>query len=342
MSSLHVYFSNARLIVMFAVAVMVVLFAGACGATGDRPADRGTGADDATGEIAPEGLQIFQLVTGIDFYEVRRTFDTGLSYDSMGFVHRPEWHLRFAAIDSVLIYSPEADKLLGYKMYHDHDQYFHFARESWQVIELHPDSITLQALTLKGLKVDRIKSNVYMKFYSENYIRTHIGESKIPLEDKIATLRQPTRQDSAFVLAQINRANRNPHDPDSTFASPDFARLESTHPALTIRKRKIEQSPLTAETPSYEYLYPEYYISIENAYQDFSHDFSVVVDEKGSMHLGEIFVPEEYVEAKPEVVQGIIDVYLHNWLEITPARTFGIPHASTVYLYVKGRKVDQQ
>lgn len=307
-----------------------------CGAGEQTDGQRGDGQHPHQSR-ASEGLHLFRPVIGIDFHEVRRTFDTGISYDSTGFVQVPEWHLRFAAEDSVLIYSPDADRMLGYKMYHDHEDYFHFARESWRVIELHPDSITLQALSLKGLKVDRFKSNIYMKFYAAGYIEELVAEPRLSFDEKIEHLRRPTRQDSAFVWKQIERANRYPDQPDSAFASRHYAQLESRHSALSIRKKTTEQSLLNGVTPSYEYLYPEYVIRIEGAYRDFSHDFSVVVDENGQMHLGKIFVNEKLVDPQVRTVQGIIDVYLHHWLRITPAHTFGIPHASTVYLNVRGK-----
>ena len=283
------------------------------------------------------GVESFQPFVGIDYYEVRRTFDSGVSYDSLGFVQLPEWHLRFAKQDSILIYSPFEDRMVGYNVYHDHAVYFHFARDSWRVVDLHQDSITLQRLSLNGLKVNKTKSNVYMKFYSERFIREELGRANESLESKIAHLRLPTRQDTAFVRSQVALANRNPDNLDSTFASRNFARIESRNPAVKVQKRKIEHIELTEKSPAYEYLYPEYVITIDPAYRNFNHDFSVIVDEHGKMHLGKVFVMEDFVEARSRVIQGIIDVYLHNWLAIQPASTLDMPHASTVYLYVKGR-----
>lgn len=290
--------------------------------------------EDASGQV---GVSVFNEIVEIDFYEVRRTFDTGVSYDSMGFVQSPEWHLRFAKTDSVLVYSPFEDRMLGYKVYHDHEMYFHFARDSWRVVDVSLDSITFQRLSLNGLRVNTIKSNVYMKFYSAAYIRDLIGEDEISLEDKIAELRIPTPQDSAFVRSQVARANNYVNETDSSFASRNYATLVSKHPALTIEKREIENIDLTEKSPAYEYLYPEYTITIDPAYRNFRHDFSVNIDKDGRMHLGKVFVMEDFVDARERVVEGVIDVYLHNWLEITPAYTLGMPHSSTVYLYVRGR-----
>jgi len=295
------------------------------------------GSDQKEDDKEKTGVESFQPFVGIDYYEVRRTFDTGVSYDSLGFVQLPEWHLRFAKQDSILIYSPFEDRMVGYNVYHDHAMYFHFARDSWRVVDLHQDSITLQRLSLNGLRVNKAKSNVYMKFYSERYIREELGSANESLESKVAKLRLPTRQDTAFVHSQVALANRNPANLDSTFASLNYAKIESRNPAVKVHKRKIEHIELTEKSPAYEYLYPEYVITIDPAYRNFSHDFSVIVDEHGRMHLGKVFVLEEFVEARRKVIQGVIDVYLHNWLDIQPASTLGMPHASTVYLYVKGR-----
>lgn len=290
--------------------------------------------DEDTDETVP----YFEAVVGIDYFEVRRTFDTGVSYDTIGFVQSPEWHLRFAKKDSVLVYSPFEDRMLGYKVYHDHEDYYHFARDSWRVVELHPDSITLQRLSLNGLRVNKVKSNVYMKFYSSDYIKSHIGSAEQSIAEKVELLRTPTQQDTVFVAERVAIANRNPQHTDSAFASRNFVELKSKSPIISVKKRKIEHIELTEKSPAYEYLYPEYTITIDRAYRDFGHDFSVVVDENGKMHLGKVFVMEEFVGPREKVVQGIIDVYLHNLLEIKPAHTLGMPHSSVVYLYVKGRE----
>lgn len=288
----------------------------------------------------PAGVDVFQEVVGIDFYEVRRAFDTGVSYDSIGFVQLPEWHLRFAKKDSILVYSPFEDRMIGYKVHHDHAMYFHFARDSWRVVELHSDSLVLQRLSLNGLTVNKAKSNVYMKFYSADYLEHHVGDPAQSISEKVAELRKPTPQDTAFVKQQIARANKHLNEIDSAFASRNYAVLKSKHPALKIEKRKVENFDLTERSPAYEYLYPEYTITIDPAYRNFHHDFSVNIDPDGQMHLGKVYVMEEFLESRERVVEGVIDVYLHNWLEITPAHTLGMPHSSTVWLYVKGRSAD--
>lgn len=272
----------------------------------------------------------FESVLDIDFYEVKRSFENGISWDSIGFVQTPEWHMRFASGDSIFIYSPVLDEMLGYQMYHDHDSYFHFGRSSWRIIELHPDSVMLQKLTLRGLTVDKIRSNVFMKFYSKAYLEK--AYSHTSLEE----LRKPNKSDSLFVQAMVERSNRNSHNLDSVFASPDFAQLKSKHPSLKIVKKKIDNFDLTEKTPSYEYLYPEYTLTLENAYRNFNYVFSVIIDETGYMRLGKVYELDEFLQKRTEVVQGIIDVYLQNLIEIEPAETLGMKHSSIAFFYMKG------
>src|SRR3546814_19698487 len=42
----------------------------------------------------------FQPIVGIDIYEVRRSFDNGLAYDSIGFVQEAEWHVKLPRHDA--------------------------------------------------------------------------------------------------------------------------------------------------------------------------------------------------------------------------------------------------
>src|SRR5690606_36917220 len=122
----------------------------------------------------PQGVGGCEPIVGIHHSEVRRTSDTGGAYDSIGFDQSPAWHPRFARKDSILVYSPDEDRMVGYKVHHDHELYFHFARDSWRVHTLTPDSIVIQRLSLNGLKVNKVKSNVYMKFYSERFLNEEV------------------------------------------------------------------------------------------------------------------------------------------------------------------------
>jgi|SRR5690606_32228791 len=306
--------------VRFFAVVCICLVIGGCSG--------GEGNGEKTENIDPRKPDLGKIV-GIDFFEVRRSFDTGLAYDTIGFVQEPEWHVKFTHADSVQIYVPGSDSSFNFAITHDHDSFFHFARESWKVVDLHPDSMMLQRLSLRRLTVDKVRSNVYMRFYSDAYIKNNLRRS---LED----LRKPTSTDTLFVRRQIEKANRNPGNPDSAFASKNFARLSSKSAILRIKRQEVDSLELMGRSAAHTYLYPEYDIEIDNAYKDFYYTFSVVVDQYGKLHLGDFFVMPEFVDSRRKVLEGIVEVYLQNLLEVVPARTLGMPHASVIYLRVKG------
>lgn len=270
----------------------------------------------------------FKPIVGIDFYEVRRSFDNGLAYDSIGFVQEAEWHVKFTREDAIQIYVPGSDSSFNFEITHDHDSFFHFARESWKVVDLNRDSLMLQRLSLDGLKVNKIRSNVYMRFYAKDYLN-RLGKS-------LVELREPRRQDTLFVQEMVGRANRNLNNVDSSYSSKNYPKLLSTSEMLEIERRQYDSLELISQSSAYEYLYPEYDITIHRAYKDFYHTFSVLVGPDGKLRLGKFFVMPEFEESRRRVLTGIIDVYLQHLLDVIPARTLGLPHNSVVYLRVRG------
>src|SRR5690606_7471686 len=98
----------------------------------------------------------------------------------------------------------------NFEITHDHDSFFHFARESWKIIDLNRDSLMLQRLSLDGLKVNKIRSNVYMRFYAKGYLNG--------LDKPLMKLREPRQQDTVFVKEMVQRANRNLHNVDSSYS----------------------------------------------------------------------------------------------------------------------------
>jgi len=271
----------------------------------------------------------FAPIIGVDFFEVRRSFDNGLAYDSIGFVQVPEWHIKFTREDALQIYVPGSDSSFNFQITHDHDSFFHFARESWKVVDLHRDSMMLQKLSLNGLKVDKIRSNVYMRFYSKDYL----DQLGTPLTE----LRKPYRRDTLFVRQMVARANRNLDNVDSSYSSINYPKLQSKSPILEIKRREYDSLEVTSKSAANEYLYPEYDIVIHKAYKDFYHTFSVLVGPDGKLRLGKFFVMPEFEQSRKRVLTGIINVYLQNLLEIEPATTLGMPHNSVVYLRVRGK-----
>src|SRR5690606_27650396 len=104
-----------------------------------------------------------------------------------------------------------------------------------------------------------------------------------------------------------------------------------------IERRQYDSLELISQSSAYEYLYPEYDITIHRAYKDFYYTFSVLVGPDGKLRLGKFFVMPEFEESRRRVLTGIVDVYLQHLLDVTPATTLGLPHNSVVYLRVRGR-----
>jgi len=271
----------------------------------------------------------FKPIVGVDFYEVRRSFDNGLAYDSIGFVQEAEWHVKFTREDAIQIYVPGSDSSFNFEITHDHDSFFHFARESWKVVDLNRDSLMLQRLSLDGLRVNKMRSNVYMRFYAKAHL-SGLGKS-------LARLREPRQQDTLFVQEMVHRANRNLGNVDSSYSSKNYPKLSSNSEMLEIERRQYDSLELLSQSSAYAYLYPEYDITIHRAYKDFYYTFSVLVGPDGKLRLGEFFVMPEFEESRRRVLGGIIDVYLQNLLDIIPASTLGLPHNSVVYLRVRGQ-----
>ncbi|QNL49681.1 hypothetical protein H8S90_23680 [Olivibacter sp. SDN3] len=271
----------------------------------------------------------FTPITGIDFFEVRRSFDNGLAFDTLGFEQEPIWHVNFISNDSVKIFSPDSNKMLHYSIYHDRDSFFHFGREWFRVRSLAKDSLLLQRLTVVNKHVKEARSNVYMKLYSASYLRDSLRTS-------IDELRKPRPNDTAFIKWRAGVANANPTVIDSAFAARKPVELVPKNPNIKVKRRTFSESERLEQSAAYEYMYPEYDIVINKAYKDFYYPFSVLVDGNGDVHLGKFVTSEEFVESRQRVLNGIIDVYLKKLLTIKPGTTLGIPHTSLIMLRVRG------
>ncbi len=271
----------------------------------------------------------FVPISGIDFYEVRRAFDNGLSFDTLGFQQEPIWHINFTNNDSVKIHSLKGDSMLHYAIYYDQDSIFNFGREWFRVIKLAKDSLTLQRLTVQNLRVKEARSNVYMKFYSGRFIQDS-------LKTTVDELRRPTLQDSVFIRTMVDRANRNPSNFDSLFSARNPVEFKPTSPNITVKEHALKEGQGMSRTSAYQYLYPEFDIVIHKAYKDFYYPFSVFVDAKGKMTVAKFITSPEFEESRRKTLQGVIDVYFKNLLQTKPGTTLGYPHNTLVMLYVKG------
>ncbi len=273
----------------------------------------------------------FKAVEGIKFIEVRREFDTGLSFSNQGFQQKPEWNLYFLPGDSVKIYSPFEKKYIYYPIYNDYAGKMNFAREWLRLIHVSKDSLVLQLLRVQSQKVNRELSTVYMRFYSEDYIKNH-------LKTDAALLKRPKRKDTLYVRHLIERANLNAKTPDSILSATQPVELKSKVKEITVIKRKLKKGDINY-SPSDEYLYPEYNVVIHKAYKDFAYSFTSLVDTTGKMTVGRFACIEPDFEApQRKIRQAVTDVYLQRFLVIKPGSTLGIPHTTEIMLNVKGIK----
>ena len=179
------------------------------------------------------------------------------------------WVLYFTAEDSIKIFSPKENRFIHYPIYYDHGAVFNFAREWFRVIDVSKDSLVFQLLEVQARVVSQEMSNVYMTFYSEDYLKN-------VLQAHPDSLKRPTREDTLFIRSRAILANKNP---DSIFAARNPVVLKSMNPAIEVEKVPVIPDPISGVNPSDEYLLPEYNITINKAYKDFNYPISVRVDE---------------------------------------------------------------
>lgn len=272
----------------------------------------------------------FKDVIGIEFTEVRRAFDTGLSFNKYGFQLEPEWIVNFTAEDSIKIFSPKEDRFIHYPIYYDHGAVFNFAREWFRVIKVSRDSMVFQLLQVRSKVVSKEMSNVYMTFYSENYLKNVLHADP-------DSLKRPNRKDSLFIKSRAMLANKNP---DSILAARNPVVLRSKVSFIEAQKVQISPDLINGRNKSDEYLLPEYNITINNAYKDFNYSISVIVDQNGNMQFRRFLnaVMPEFEESKTRIVKALIEGYLKPYLDIKPGSTLGFPHTSSVKLNMIGRK----
>ncbi|HVS91193.1 MAG TPA: hypothetical protein VHE59_04115 [Mucilaginibacter sp.] len=274
----------------------------------------------------------FGSVKGIHFTEVRRAFSNGLVFDKQGYQLEPGWKLYFISDDSAQVFSPKMQRYYGFHVYFDHDSIFNVA-DSWlKLRRISSDSLVFQAQRVENrLILDEDEgSNVFMTFYSDDYIRRK-GT------DKVARMGVPSRNDTLFIQKRSALANKIM---DSAFSARVPAELKSNSPLVDVEKVKGESTPLNKVDPSVNYMYPEFNITIHKAYEEFEYSFSVFVDNKGGLHFGRTDIPYsgEFRKTYENVMKGIIDGYLKRYVDVTPGTTLGIAHASYIYLDVRGLK----
>ncbi len=276
-----------------------------------------------------EGLT-FKDVDGLRFYEVKRRFGNGLSFNKDGFMLEPTWIIEYKAPDTMLAYSPEKKGMEAFYLQFDHGKIYNFAREFFRVKTISKDSLVLQRLQVEAMvvakgEVSDVNCIYYTKDYIENVLKTTVGE-----------LQRPTKADTAYIKKLSEATYRNPANPDTAFAAIKIVDFKANSKNVSVQK--IGYADSGSHRKSYAYMYPEYRVEIKKSYRTFNYRFSVIVDAKGNLHVNRIqgVLPED-MPARKRLIQGIADVYLKNLLLIQPGKTLDIPHSSEITISLVGR-----
>ena len=274
----------------------------------------------------------FSSIIGIEFYEVKRRFSTGLSFNEMGFQQEPTWMIQFKSNDTVSAWSPQKQRMQPFYIIFDHGNVYNFAKEYFRIKKISKDSLLFQRLHLKGKEISSdIRSDVNIVYYSKDYIEN-------TLKTTVKELQKPTPADTAYIKNLVAKSNQDPSNAKTSFAGRQPVIFTPVSPAVTATKISTV-NPLMGRTESYDYLFPKYRIQISKAYQDFAYELSVVVDARGKIHLNTLyFIQPEYLESKKKAVQGILDIYVKNLVKVTPGSTLGMPHSSEIKLILVGKK----
>ena len=220
--------------------------------------------------------------------------------------------------------------MIDFVITHSHDAVYNFAREWFRVIKMNKDSLVFQRLQVNArLVANDIRSNVYMTFYSENYI------SRLKTTSQV--LQKPRSNDTAFVKQRAILANKKPMDSSFFFAARNPVEFTPKNNIVKIKKVTIVDK-LANKTAAYDYLYPAYTVTIKPAYKNFAYTISAVVDENGKLFVYKFNAIDEFKENRKKVLQGILDVYISQSASIKPGSTLGFPHATLVILNLIGKE----
>lgn len=311
---------------IFVIPVFLVVFFSVTGCNSEKSNSKEEKKSQNTSNDA------FKIVDGVRFFEVKRRFKNGLSFNKDGFYHQPNWVIEFKAPDTMLAYSPEKKGMEAFYLQFDHGQVYNFAREFFRAKTISKDSLVLQRLQVDGKVIadDKdIRSDVYSTYYSKDYI-----ENK--LRSTVGELQRPTKADTLFVQELANKTLREPSNANLAFAA--------TEPVVFLPKSKyvaVEKISTIDETnhrnASVDYMYPQYKLTISKAYKEFAYGFSVVVDANGKLYVNNVegVMPDD-VAPRKRLLQGIADVYLKNLFKVVPGKTLGIPHSSEVSVFLIG------
>lgn len=272
----------------------------------------------------------FKKVTHIYYTEVRRTFDSGLAFNRYGYQLEPIWRLMFYSDSLANVYSPDKKRFLNFPVIIDRDSIFNVSGTYLKAINVTKDSLILQVLKVVTKKVYWAKSNVYMTLYADNYIKNVLH--KDPRE-----LKKLQKRDSLFIFKRIAEVNANP---DSSFAAREPVVFKSKSPLVSIVKEKPVVDLMGKTDITEYYMYPEYTITINKAYNNFSYSIVAIVDTQGQLHFQKslLYMYPDFRESTIHTIKAIMDGYLKAYLQVTPGTTLNIPHSSAITLNLVGKK----
>ena len=266
----------------------------------------------------------FKNVAGINYIEVKRKFGDGLSISKYGYGLRPSWKMSFYSDDSAKVFSPDSNAFLGFHVTLDHDSLFHVARTWFRAKKITKDSIVAQVMKVQSKVIYLDKSQVFLTFYSDKYIRDVLHTVPEALTGK-------SKADTLFIKNRAAEVNANA---DSAFIATNSPVFVSKTPLATVKKVEIKADVMN----NYDnYDLPKYNITIKNKSNNFNYpELVVVIDYKGKIKY--LYSMWELPPGGNETIKVILDNYVKTYFNITPGSTFGFHHNSYAYLNLKGIK----
>ncbi|TWR28158.1 hypothetical protein FPZ42_02795 [Mucilaginibacter achroorhodeus] len=269
----------------------------------------------------------FKPVFDINYIEVARRLDNGLSFNEDGYQLEPTWQIKFVSDDSASIYSPTKKASINFPMARGIDSIFYAAKVFFKVKKITRDSMLLQLIEAKEDSIDLRGAKLYMTFYAEKFIKDVVHKD-------LATLKAPTWRDTMFVKNLTDSAEK---DYSKAFFARQPAVVSSKSSSVKVETLHVTGNILETNPTDNDYMYPTFNISIKHAKKDFYYSFSVTVDSRGGLHYEKPMVPGNnlyYISHS----KAILDKYLKRYLNVKPGSTLGMVHPSSIYLHVRGKK----
>jgi hypothetical protein len=288
-----------------------------------------TGCGGSTG-IKKKELINFKPFNGINYSEVSRRQENGLSFNEDGYQLEPQWKIKFVSDDSVSIFSPTKNAFINFPLTRGYDSIFNAARTWLKVKAMNKDSLKLEIVNSNGDTIDTRGAKVYMYLYADNYIKN-------TLHSDTAALKRPGKKDTLYIKKLAAIADK---DFNKAFAARQPVQLISKSPTVKVKKWNAKGDLLNHFDVSADYMIPHYDVVINKAYENFYYSFSIFIDTNGVMHYGKplVFIVGESVKnTYIKHSKAIMESYFKYYLTIKPGSTLGITHASEINVHVTGK-----